>query len=192
MVVTATSACLWTDGRYFAHAERQLTAEWTLMKLGDASTPSVGEFLNSSLPAGAHVGFDPLTTGLSTYRRWAVDAGHCVLTPTQVNLVDLVWNEPEYQRPPRHAAPVLVQPLEFAGLGVSQKIATVRTAMAPLCSAHIVTALDCICWLLNLRGSDIPYNPVFLAYVVVELDAVTLYVFSYLVSINQSQHPLVI
>jgi Xaa-Pro aminopeptidase len=164
-VVTATEALLWTDGRYWLQAQQQLESSWTLMCMGDSSVPTVGEWLARHLP-DARVGFDPSVTSVGTHRRLALEAGaRCSLTPTPANLIDLLWTD----RPARSDSPVIVHALEYAGRSVADKLASLRTSFASVgggisaqrqCGAHVVTSLDCVAWLFNLRGDGIPFNPV--------------------------------
>ncbi len=164
VVVTATEACLWTDGRYWLQAQQQLEPAWTLMRMGDSSVPTVGEWLAQRLP-DARVGFDPSVTSVGTHRRLALEAGCCHLTPTPVNLIDLLWTD----RPARSESLIAIHALEYAGRSVADKLASVRSSFAAVgagigalqqCGAHVITSLDCVAWLFNLRGDDIPFNPV--------------------------------
>jgi Xaa-Pro aminopeptidase len=165
VVVTSTEAMLWTDGRYWLQAQQQLEPTWTLMRTGDASVPTVGEWLAQHLP-DARVGFDPSVTSVGTHRRLALEAGaRCHLTPTPANLIDLLWTD----RPARSESPIAIHAPEYAGRSVADKLTSVRSSFAAVgagkgalqqCGAHVITSLDCVAWLFNLRGDDIPFNPV--------------------------------
>ncbi|KAF0307274.1 Xaa-Pro aminopeptidase 1 [Amphibalanus amphitrite] len=175
-VVTQTHACLWTDGRYHLQAASEMDHNWTLMKDGLPGTPSQGEWLSEVLPsAGGSVGVDPR---LLSSRLWdtlsaELAAGGHRLRPVHTNLVDLVWTD----RPARTANAVQPHPLRYTGMNVKSKLEEVRAHMKKKnCTLLVVAALDEIAYLLNLRGSDIVYNPVFFSYCVVLTDSVHLFV----------------
>lgn len=157
-VVTAADAKLWTDGRYFLQATKQLDASagWALMKGGLPETPSIESWLASSLAAGEVVGLDPTVTTLSTVKsmRAALEKkGIRLCTSLRSNLVDEVWGA---EQPPAPSAPVMVQPLRYTGCAAADKIARVQAALAKEgASALVITALDEIAWLFNIRGADI-------------------------------------
>ncbi|XP_058054150.1 xaa-Pro aminopeptidase ApepP-like [Anopheles bellator] len=175
VLVTETEALLWTDGRYYQQAGKQLDANWTLMKDGLPDTPSIDAWLAKTLERGSVVGVDanlftaaawkPLQTSLKT-------AG-CTLLAVTPNLVDLIWKE---QLPvPNHE--LLTLSTTFTGRSTAEKLASVREKMTEKrASVLVVSALDEIAWLLNLRGTEIDYNPVFFAYVMVTLDELHLFV----------------
>lgn len=166
VIITDHHACLWTDGRYFLQAASQLDENWTLMKEGIPDTPTKGEWLGKTLPNGSKIGFDPM---IMAYKQWKTLQGELdkygqVLIPVNSNLVDLIW---DYQ-PSIPSNIVVPLELNYTGLIGQFKVEKVRTKMEEKgASVMLVTALDEIAWLLNLRGSDIPYNPVFFAYMVI-------------------------
>ncbi|KAJ9577057.1 hypothetical protein L9F63_006337 [Diploptera punctata] len=177
-IVTETEACLWTDGRYFLQAKEEMDEKWTLMKEGIPSTPTQGAWLVKNLPCGSRVGTDP---NLIPYRTWKtlqteLDAGNITLVPVERNLVDLIWENkhfPSYNR---------VEPLSlrYTGKTSKEKVKEVRAEMSEKgARLLVVSALDEVAWLLNLRGSDIPYNPVFFSYVVLTMDDVHLFIDEY-------------
>lgn len=168
-VITMKDAALWTDGRYFLQAEKQLDNNWILMKDAIPGTPTQGEWLSKKLPSGSRVGVDPFVI---SYERWKPlaaqleSAGH-MLVPISDNLVDQVWDN----RPPPPTNPVVPLDIKYAGKTWKEKINEVRQEMANKGAvALVVTALDEIAWLFNLRGSDIDFNPVFFAYGVITVD----------------------
>lgn len=157
-VVTAADAKLWTDGRYFLQATKQLDASagWALMKAGLPETPSIEAWLASSLAAGEVVGLDPTVTTLGsvkTMRATLEKKGIRLCTTLRSNLVDEVWGA---EQPPAPSAPVMVQTLRYTGSITADKVARVQAALAKEgASALVVTALDEIAWLFNIRGGDI-------------------------------------
>ncbi|KAJ2774648.1 hypothetical protein IWQ56_000489 [Coemansia nantahalensis] len=176
-VITADTAAMFTDGRYFLQAGRQMDGNWTLMKQGLPGVPTWKAFLTKHLPAGSRVGIDATLIGAAEGEelRAALKArGDGELVAIADNLVDAVWGA---ERPARPENPVVVHPLQYAGKAHADKIEEVRAATAKQGGeALVVVALDEIAWLFNLRGSDIDYNPVFFAYAVVSKTGATLYV----------------
>jgi len=186
-VVTHNKACLWTDGRYYLQAAREMDHNWTLMKDGQPGTPSQGQWLCSVLPMGGAVGVDPR---LLSSRAWDTLAGelqtggHC-LRAVPHNLVDLVWSD----HPPRPSNPVMPHPVQYTGRTVKEKLEAVRAKMEEKnCTLLVLAALDEIAYLLNLRGSDIVYNPVFFSYCVVAPDAVHVFMEAQQTSGAVTQH----
>jgi len=169
-VVTLKEAALWTDGRYFLQAEAQLDkANWVLMKDRQPNTPTIGEWLNKVLSAGSRVGADPYTMSFDGWNQLEKELSQYgnQLVQTPVNLVDEIWT----RRPARPTEPVLPLDLSFTGKSWQDKVEDVRKEMLKKdASILVLTALDDIAWLVNLRGSDIEFNPVFFAYAVVTLD----------------------
>ncbi|XP_037093227.1 xaa-Pro aminopeptidase 1-like [Pollicipes pollicipes] len=187
-VVTQTHACLWTDGRYHLQARAEMDLNWTLMKDGVAGTPTQGEWLSSTLPAtGGAVGVDPRLLSSRVWDTLAAElsaAGHS-LRPVQQNLVDLVWNE----QPARTSNAVLPHPVKYTGMSVKSKLEEVRSQMQQRkCTLLAIAALDEIAYLLNLRGSDIVFNPVFFSYCVVLPDTVHLFIDAQKLSSGVAQH----
>lgn len=166
---------LWTDGRYFIQADNQLDKNnWQLMKSGVDGVPKLEDWCISNLPSGTRIGVDPTTISVQQYERYRETFNDKLeLVLTEHNLVDQVWDS----RPPVPTNPVFIHPLKYSGESTSSKVDKLRAQLKlHSCSALIVTALDEICWLFNLRGSDISYNPVFFAYGIVTLDTVILYI----------------
>ncbi|KPV71498.1 uncharacterized protein RHOBADRAFT_40316 [Rhodotorula graminis WP1] len=195
-IVLLDQALLWTDGRYHQQAAQQLSPDWTLMKHGVPSVPSWTEWLttpahsSSALPRGARIGLDPALIAVADYTALApaLATAGVELVPVRNNLVDIVWDAEardasagEHGKPKRPKEDVFVLADEHAGEGARSKIERVRKELDKQdvfggdakaksgdkrCWGLVVTQLDEIAWLLNLRGSDIPYNPVFFAYLV--------------------------
>lgn len=176
-VVTADKALLWTDGRYWLQGAAQLGPQWELMKAGHPTCPEIPDWLAESLPAGGRVGIDPLCHTLDAARKLSVrleEAGHTLVPVHGANLVDTVWGD---DRPSEPKEPLRVHALEWAGKSVADKLAAMRSEMAAAgCGALLATMLDEVAWLYNLRGNDVPFNPVFISYAVVTTDTAALFV----------------
>lgn len=172
-LVTQREALLWTDGRYFLQAIQQLSDQWKLMRMGE--DPSVDLWMAENLPADAAVGVDPWCVSVDTAQKWihAFSKKQQKLVQTTPNLVDEVWKN----RPPPEINPVMIHPLEYTGRSVEDKLKTLRTRLLQE-KAHglIVTGLDEVAWLYNIRGSDVSYCPVVHAFAIVTLNSAFFYV----------------
>lgn len=185
-VVTLHSAALWTDSRYFLAAEEQLKGtEFQLMKLKVEGTPTIAEWLSSQL-LDARLGQDAASSSLEVGLDGMVNSynetvalmsdlrknGGMTLR-TNLDPLQEIWKE----RPQIPLNPVEIHPLCYAGESLSSKIGRIRKALR---SQHadglLVSALDDIAWTLNLRGSDVHCNPVFVSYLLISSDSVSLYV----------------
>ena len=161
-VVTPTQALLWTDGRYFNQASKQLPPEWTLMKDRVPGTPKISEFL-AQLGAGAQVGIDPFLTSVATFTDLSPKVS---LKSLEKNLVDVIWGS---DQPIRSLAAANELAVEFTGHTRSEKLQAIREEMKKeKATVLLLCALDEIAWTLNMRGSDIDFNPVFFSYLAIE------------------------
>ena len=178
VVVTMDEAALWTDSRYFLAAEEQLEGTGIeLMRLRVPGTPTVAEWLGRVLAdsESKEVGLDGWVNSAAE-----VDALTQALRKQggltlRVNLDPMrtLWTD----RPAIPQDPVEVQPMELAGETAAAKLGRVREALrARHCDGMLVSALDDIAWTLNLRGTDVHCNPVFVAYLVIEPEKATLFV----------------
>lgn len=175
-VVTKDLAALWTDGRYFLQAENQLGSDWQLMRAGTPGTPSYGEWLRDQLDPGSNVAIDPFlfsSEAAGELKRCLLEKDHNLIFLHSPNLVDDVWGE---MRPNSPTSLLRVHDINFAGVDVVTKLQNLRKDLGLAgATAIIVTMLDEIAWLFNLRGNDVPHNPVAYAYAVVELETATLF-----------------
>lgn len=178
VVVMHDAALLWTDGRYYTQAMAELDPPeaWTLMREGLLDTPTIPVWLAANLPPKSVVGAD---ANLISYTEWArlhtslTAAGHCLI-PLSENLVDKVWAD---EQPAPTANTILPQSLKYSGLSVGSKVNFCRQVMRENnATVLVITALDEIAYLLNWRGSDIPFNPVFFAYVILTSKDVHIFV----------------
>ncbi|KAI2630598.1 aminopeptidase-like protein [Hypoxylon sp. NC1633] len=176
-VITHTKAALATDGRYFNQASKQLDENWLLLKQGLQDVPTWQEWTAEQAADGKVVGVDPtlLTSGMAKkFSEKIKKSGGKELAAVEENLVDKVWGK---DRPPQPNEPVIVLSEKFAGKDVKTKLTDLRKDIEKKKSlGFVVSMLDEIAWLFNLRGNDIPYNPVFFSYAIVTADEVTLYV----------------
>ena len=172
LVVTAEDAGLWTDGRYFLQAAEQLQGSGiALRKMGEDVT--IPAYLSSVLSSGQCLGYDGRTVraGYAAQLRNALQQQDIRFDET-ADLVSELWTD----RPPFPAAPVWALPTVYTGKSRSEKLAELRRAMADAgADCHLLAALDDIAWLFNLRGGDVPYNPVFMAYALLTPQETVLY-----------------
>jgi Xaa-Pro aminopeptidase len=175
VVVTQDFAGVWVDSRYWVQAETELAgSDITLMKIGVATDPAHTNWLAEKLAEGATVAVDGRALGLA-----ARDALLELLTPRGITLkldLDLpgqCWPD----RPALPTAAVRDLPLEIAGASRQDKLTRVREVMLEKGAQwHLLSTLDDIAWLLNLRGSDVSFNPVFMAHVLIGLNDTQLFV----------------
>ena len=162
-VVTMTEAGLWTDGRYFVQAERQLVDSGvTLFKMAEEGVPTIEEYIEKMLPEGGCLGFD----GRVVNTAWGKKLQNIVAVKKgmlQVNedLVGLIWTD----RPGLAKTTPFVLEEKYSGKSTKEKLADVRAKMKDAgCDNHILTCLYDIAWLLNIRGNDIDCVPVVMSY----------------------------
>lgn len=166
-----------TDGRYFNQASHQLDDNWALLKQGLQDVPTWQEWTLEQAEGGKTVGVDPTTITAPEGRKLAENIkkkGGKELVAIAENLVDKVWGK---DKPARPNEPVRVLEMEYAGKKFEEKIEELRKDLDKKKAAgFVVSMLDEIAWLFNVRGNDIPYNPVFFSYAVVTPTSTTLYV----------------
>lgn len=168
-------ARLWTDGRYFIQAEKQLKDTTVqLMKMFEPGYPTLTEFLMDHLEEGQTVGFDGRVVSKDEGDAYAAVAekkhGHIKY---DIDLIDEIWKA----RPAMSTKPAWLLPVKYAGKSAEEKISDIREKMAGAgADIHVETTPDDICWTLNLRGDDIDYFPLMLSYAVITPDEYHLYV----------------
>lgn len=174
-VITMDKAGLWTDGRYFVQAEEQLSgSEIKLYRMGEPEFPTLDEFLEEELPVDGCLGFDgrvvnsELGYGLQNLLQEKNVTINC-----SKDLVGEIWTS----RPAMSCEPIWSLDVKYAGKSTVEKLSDLRDAMKRnKAQIHLMTALDEIAWLFNLRGNDIVNNPVFLSYALITQDEAYLYV----------------
>ncbi|HZJ88342.1 MAG TPA: aminopeptidase P family protein [Sphaerochaeta sp.] len=165
VIITADEALLFTDSRYFIQAEAELKESgFTLMKLHTPGYPDMVQYLNTTFSSGARVGIAKETLTISERDRYAKSlAASITLVPSE-DLIDAIWRD----RPLVPSTAVLEMAAELTGFSAEAKLAQVRAELAKKgASVTIISSLDDIAWLTNLRASDVVYNPVFYAYLIV-------------------------
>lgn len=176
-VITHDKASLATDGRYFNQASKQLDSNWALLKQGLQDVPTWQEWSADESAGGKTVGVDPTLITSSTAEKLIDDIkkkGGSDLVAVDENLVDIVWGP---HRPDRPNEPVKLLPQKYAGKDTKEKLMGLRKELAKKnLTCFVVSMLDEVAWLFNLRGNDIPYNPVFFSYAVITADEATLYI----------------
>ncbi|MCB5362530.1 aminopeptidase P family protein [Pusillimonas sp. CC-YST705] len=175
LVVTQTQAGLWTDSRYWEQAEHDLAGTGILlMRAGAAEVPAPSAWLAQNLAAGARVAVDGMTISVDAAAAWGETLKAAGLVwVTDLDLAGQVWAE----RPALPAAPVYEHLMPYACRSRTEKLAAVRAVMQSKgVQWHWVSTLDDIAWLLNLRGADVSYNPVFLSHLLVGPNEACLFV----------------
>ncbi|OWK73115.1 Xaa-Pro aminopeptidase [Flavobacteriaceae bacterium JJC] len=175
VVVTQNNAGLWTDGRYFVQAPLELKDSGiALMKDGQEGTPNYIDWIISEIPKHGTVAVNALATSNTNWEMLQEK-----LSAKDIKLVDHpllkeIWTE---RNPGAKKNPVFVHPVERAGKTVAQKLSDIRQKMEDLnASVHIISSLDDVAWTLNLRGSDVQSNPVFLGYIILSKNETKLFV----------------
>lgn len=170
-------AALATDGRYFNQASKQLDNNWTLLKQGLQDVPTWQEWSAEQSAGGKTVGVDPTLVTSSTAVKLIADIekkGGNTLVAVTDNLVDMVWGNVQPDRPNE---PVKLLQHKYAGKDTKEKLIGLRKELTKKnLACFVVSMLDEVAWLFNLRGNDIPYNPVFFSYAIVTADDATLYI----------------
>ena len=182
-VVTLNAAALWTDSRYFLAAEEQLKGtEFQLMKLKMEGTPTIAEWLGKEITAHRHpyedwteVGIDGWCSSASSVKELIADLRkeNGITLRTNFDPLRQIWTA----RPAIPQSPVEIYSIEYAGETTHDKIARIRQALRQQhADGMLMAALDDIAWTLNLRGSDVHCNPVFVSYLLISSKSVTLYI----------------
>ena len=175
-VVTLHSAALWTDSRYFIAAAQQLEGtEFQLMRERIDGTPTIAEWLGQECGPGAEVALDGMCSSASAVKELIDELrkqGGITLR-TNFDVLQRIWTD----RPAIPMAPIVPQPLEYAGEDVASKLMRIRQALRQVhADGMLMASLDDIAWTLNLRGSDVHCNPVFVSYLLISTRSATLFV----------------
>jgi Xaa-Pro aminopeptidase len=173
-VITLNSAGLWTDSRYFIHAEEQLEGtEIELMKQGLPETLEILPWLATQLKAGEKVGVNAQMFSLNAYASMKTELRMSNLDLISTDLPGQVWTD----RPSLPLNPFFVFDIQYAGKSATEKLTLVRAEMKKThADVFVISALDDIAWLFNIRGKDVDYNPVVISYALVDSEKTTLYI----------------
>lgn len=174
VVITPDKAGLWTDGRYFTQAAEELKGSGIdLFKEGIEGTPHYIDWIVSETAEGATMAVNALTTSHANWETLTHKLSENKRKLKDLPLLNNVWTN----RPEPSKNPVFVQPLERAGQSVGDKITAIRKKMKEEnATIHIITSLDDVAWTLNLRGSDVKCNPVFLSYLLLTTEDCILFI----------------
>ncbi|OOR84105.1 aminopeptidase P family protein [Moraxella canis] len=174
LVIAETFAGLWADSRYWVQAPIQLAGTGIELKKMQIGQPTFAQFLADALPAGAKVAIDGNVLSVNEYdhlKNAFLDKG--IELVTQLDILSKIWTD----RPSLPTALIYEHPAEFVDTSALDKLKQVRAQMQQKqADAHLISSLDDIAWLLNLRGSDVAFNPVFLAHLLIDDTKATLFV----------------
>lgn len=178
VVVTLNSAALWTDSRYFLAAEEQLQGtEYVLMRERMSGTPTIPQWLGRELAdeKSPEVALDGMCNSAATVEAFVSElrAEGGITLRTNFDPMQRIWHD----RPSIPDAPVFIHPMEYAGESAADKLTRIRRALRTVhADGMLVSALDDIAWTLNLRGTDVHCNPVFVSYLLISPTSATLYI----------------
>lgn len=174
-VITLHDAKLWTDGRYFLQAAKQLEGTGvTLMKMFEPGVPTIEEYLEAELKPGQTLSFDGRVVSVGEGDEYAsIAKKNGAKIDYQEDLIDAIWTD----RPPLSEEPVWFLEEKYSGESTESKLSRIRKEMEDAgCDTHIVSTLDDICWTLNIRGNDIDFFPLVLSYAIIRKDSLELYI----------------
>ena len=174
-VITLHDAKLWTDGRYFLQAAKQLEGTGvTLMKMFEPGVPTIEEYLEAELKPGQTLSFDGRVVSVGEGDEYAsIAKKNGAKIDYQEDLIDAIWTD----RPPLSEEPVWFLEEKYSGESTESKLSRIRKEIEDAgCDTHIVSTLDDICWTLNIRGNDIDFFPLVLSYAIIRNDSLELYI----------------
>ena len=174
-VITLHDAKLWTDGRYFLQAAKQLEGTGvTLMKMFEPGVPTIEEYLEAELKSGQTLSFDGRVVSVGEGDEYAsIAKKNGAKIDYQEDLIDAIWTD----RPSLSEEPVWFLEEKYSGESTESKLSRIRKEMEDAgCDTHIVSTLDDICWTLNIRGNDIDFFPLVLSYAIIRKDSLELYI----------------
>ena len=174
VVVTHEMAGLWTDGRYFIQAAKQLEGTGIqLFKMGEPGVPSFIEFIVENIKKGQCVGFDGKVMSVSQVNDLKSKFQEDIKINSDYDLIDMLWTD----RPDMASSKAFVLDTKYCGEDIQSKLSRIREALEKEnCDINIISSLDDIAWIFNLRGNDVKNNPVNLAYAIITADKAILYI----------------
>ena len=174
-VITLHDAKLWTDGRYFLQAAKELEGTGvTLMKMFEPGVPTIEEYLEAELKSGQTLSFDGRVVSVGEGDAYAsIAKKNGAKIDYQEDLIDAIWTD----RPPLSDKPAWFLEEKYSGESSKSKLSRIRKEMEDAgCDTHIVSTLDDICWTLNIRRNDIDFFPLVLSYAIIRNDSFELYI----------------
>lgn len=174
-VITLHDAKLWTDGRYFLQAAKELEGTGvTLMKMFEPGVPTIEEYLEAEFKSGQTLSFDGRVVSVGEGDAYAsIAKKNGAKIDYQEDLIDVIWTD----RPPLSDKPVWFLEEKYSGESSKSKLSRIRKEMEDAgCDTHIVSTLDDICWTLNIRGNDIDFFPLVLSYAIIKKDSFEFYI----------------
>ncbi len=175
VVVTQNKEMLWTDGRYFIQAEKEIVgSEIELFKMGEKNVPSINKYLEQNLKDSQIVGFDGKLFSCNQVETMKkVFKQKNISLNTEHDLIDTIWQD----RPELPSGKVFIHDIKYSGVGVSEKLNIIRKSMKEKSADYyLISSLDDIAWLFNIRGNDIEYNPVVISYALIGKEKATLFI----------------
>lgn len=166
-VITLKEARLWTDSRYFIQAQKELaSSEFELMKMGVEGYPTIIEYLDENIAEFGKIGFDGQCYSVTSYKDLSENMGSRVLV-SDLDYISHIWTD----RPELPKDKIWIHDDKYSGLNLKEKLEILREKMAENnCDYTFIGAPEDICYLLNIRGNDVDYNPVVLSYMLVSED----------------------
>ncbi|CAH1176444.1 unnamed protein product [Phaedon cochleariae] len=176
-IVTLDKAALWTDGRYHLQADEQIDCNWLLFREGHSNIPTMAQWLKSNLAKGGRIGLNPKLVSEHMWKELTSELKGSLLTLVAMNIsmVDIIW--PTAERGVKRSKDAFVLETEYTGKNYTTKIKEIRRELEEIgADAMVVTSLDEIAWLLNIRSRDVPNSPFLRSYVILDTQNVFLYV----------------
>ena len=173
LVITMNEVCLWVDGRYFIQAfEETRNKDIIIMKINDDNVPTLFEYINKNICSDMTIGFDGKTVNQKLVENLKKNIINININ-YKIDLISEIWNN----RPKIKFFKAWILDEIYSGKSAKDKINDIRNYMISFnISTHILTSLDDIAWILNIRGSDVPYNPVVFSYFILKLDKSILFI----------------
>lgn len=175
LVVTLNESGLWTDGRYFIQAEKELEgSEIKLFKMREPGVPTYTQWLKDNTSSNYSIGFDGTVMPLSEIENLKnILNDNTIKLEGRHDLIDLIWDD----RPEMPKDKIFIHPREFSGRDINEKLSLVRSKMnTQKAEFYLLTTLDDIAWLFNIRGNDVENNPVAIAYALISKNEAILFI----------------
>lgn len=175
VVITKERAILWADGRYYIQAERQISGtEYELFKMGQPGVPGFLEFLGENLKPNDTVGFDGSVISITQLEKMKKEfKKNSINIDSTKDYISELWKD----RPDMPKGKLFIHDIEYVGKTASEKLKDIRGKMRESeADYYVISSLDDIAWTLNLRGNDIPNNPVFTSYLIIDMNGAALFI----------------